>query len=399
MFLLTALTVFSCSKMNDVHQEYLDRGETVYAAKVDSIIVRTGNKRAQLDLYYSINRIKKCVIYWNVRNDSLVVDLPAPNPNGHSVILNNLSEGSYAFEIFTVDGSNNRSLVVETSGRVYGDNYAISLANANITNAEFVNGAAEIEWAVSVGDNGIVAVQGRYQDKDNVQHDTTLLISSGASGKTIIRDFLKGSKFEYRTLYQPTPLSLDVFYTEYRLRSVRADVTSDYMRNYSYPFARAGWDNNRWGSLQDWIINDAMKTRGGNQYGGYDHYQDSETFGFERWGSGEGQILNGKIYQTATLPEGKYQFTFSYGGACPVPSNNGSNPRFLTANAGTSLPDVDQISSSLAFTSLVGVGTGSSKTIEFTLTRETEVSLGIVVYFDGIEQNIRGSYFQLYKVE
>ena len=39
---VVALSLVSCSKMNDLHKPYLEKGETVYAAKVDSVKALVG---------------------------------------------------------------------------------------------------------------------------------------------------------------------------------------------------------------------------------------------------------------------------------------------------------------------------------------------------------------------
>ena len=52
----------SCSDMNDLHQPYLEQGEHIYAAKVDAVVVRPGNERIQLDLFYTAQRIKECYL-------------------------------------------------------------------------------------------------------------------------------------------------------------------------------------------------------------------------------------------------------------------------------------------------------------------------------------------------
>ena len=99
----------SCSDMNDLHQPYLDQGEHIYAAKVDAVVVRPGNERIQLDLFYTAQRIKECVIYWNVRQNSLVKELPASGVNGVPVLLEDMPEGTYSFEIVTKDLYGNES--------------------------------------------------------------------------------------------------------------------------------------------------------------------------------------------------------------------------------------------------------------------------------------------------
>lgn len=72
------------------------------------------NERIQLDLFYTAQRIKECVIYWNVRQNSLVKELPASGVNGKiPVLLEDMPEGTYSFEIVTKDLYGNESLVVE----------------------------------------------------------------------------------------------------------------------------------------------------------------------------------------------------------------------------------------------------------------------------------------------
>lgn len=115
----------------------MDQGEHIYAAKVDAVVVRPGNERIQLDLFYTAQRIKECVIYWNVRQNSLVKELPASGVNGVPVLLEDMPEGTYSFEIVTKDLYGNESLVVEASGKSYGNSYKSGLINArysSITN-------------------------------------------------------------------------------------------------------------------------------------------------------------------------------------------------------------------------------------------------------------------------
>ena len=64
-----------------------------------------------------------------VRN-SLVKELPASGVNGVPVLLEDMPEGTYSFEIVTKDLYGNESLVVEASGKSYGNSYKSGLINA-----------------------------------------------------------------------------------------------------------------------------------------------------------------------------------------------------------------------------------------------------------------------------
>lgn len=400
------VSLFACSDMNDLHQDYLDQGEKINAPKVDSVFVRSGDGREQLDLYYSAQRITKCKIYWNVRGDSINFELPSRGDSGVSLIMENMDENIYSFEIITYDKYNNPSLVVEATGRVYGDNYKSSLINPSISNAEFVDGNAVIEWGNISPESGVVGVGMKYENKWNQLRDTFVVVNSSTSSNNIVLpNILRGSGFEYRTMFLPDELAIDTFYTEFQAKSVKTDVTSMYLKNYQYPFIKDVWDGNRWGTLTEWITNDAMRSRDGGLYGGYDggygDYQGGKcsSFGFERWGSGENSIINGKIYQTFVLPAGKYQYIFSFGGGNPQASNQGSDPRFIVVNSGSTLPDVENVSSAIAAASLVGVSSSEFRSVEFTISESTEVSLGVVAKITNTEQNLRAHHIQLFKLE
>ena len=164
----------SCSDMNDLHQPYLDQGEHIYAAKVDAVVVRPGNERIQLDLFYTAQRIKECVIYWNVRQNSLVKELPASGVNGVPVLLEDMPEGTYSFEIVTKD--------------LYGNEQTI----ITWRNVEF---ATEIEFTYETATEG----------------EKTIMIPVTIDGKTILTDNKPGGAFHYVTWYRPTEYAIDDF--------------------------------------------------------------------------------------------------------------------------------------------------------------------------------------------
>jgi hypothetical protein len=168
--------------------------------------------------------------------------------------------------------------------------------------------------------------------------------------------------------------------------------------NGQWPFAKADWDGNRWGNLLGWTTNAAMRTRDGR--GGYDGgwegpANDKQSLGFERWGAGETEIVNGKLFQIFDLPAGTYKITLSLAGSNPIISNNGSDPRYLVAATGETLPDIADIGTALASTNFAGLGNDGITSIEFTLATPAKVSAGFVVSFTGTEQNVRPSSIKL----
>jgi hypothetical protein len=194
-------------------------------------------------------------------------------------------------------------------------------------------------------------------------------------------------------------------YTEIVKITVPADAVDEPgvpdFTNGGWPFAKADWDGNRWGNLQGWTTNAAMRTRDGR--GGYDGGwegadKDKQSLGFERWGAGETEIVNGKLFQTFDLPKGTYKFTMSLAGDNPIISNNGNDPRYIVAAVGTTLPDIADLGTALASTNFAGLTNDKATSIEFTLDAPAKVSAGFLVSFTGTEQNVRPSWVKLEKL-
>lgn len=201
-------------------------------------------------------------------------------------------------------------------------------------------------------------------------------------------------------------------YTEIIKVEVPADAMNDpnevpenYLGNAQWPFSRSEWDGNRWGNLSGgWITNEAMRNRGGGLYGGYDGGwegpdNDKQSLGFERWGDGETEIVNGKLFQTIDLPAGDFAFTMSLAGENPIITNGGDDPRYIAVAVGETLPDIEDLSSALASTSFQDLGNDGVRSIEFSLDAPTTVSVGFVASFTGTEQNVRASWLKLEKLD
>jgi hypothetical protein len=138
--------------MNDLHNEYLE-GEIIYAAKVDSVGVRSGKYRAILDLTINSQRIETIRIYWNDYADSTDIAINS-RVGKFSVPLNNLDERDYVFYLVSFDKFGNKSLPFEVSGTVYGDRMQNGLTNRAVTIVVADDGSATITWG-SVPENSL----------------------------------------------------------------------------------------------------------------------------------------------------------------------------------------------------------------------------------------------------
>ena len=77
--LLAGLT--ACSDLTDSYKEYLDWGERVYAGKMDSVGVRPGRLRQQLDFFSSyLSIFITAFIYCSVSSASSSATYPCGSP-------------------------------------------------------------------------------------------------------------------------------------------------------------------------------------------------------------------------------------------------------------------------------------------------------------------------------
>lgn len=145
LILSVVLTAGACSGQLDTIQEYLDAGETIYAAKMDSVDIRPGYNRVEVTglLKYGMDT-ERCVIHWTPDNDSLVVPVKRIDPvDTFRVFIENLPEGTYQFEIVTYNKSGYRSISTSKGSKTYGDRYISSLRVRSLLSTE-VEGEPQI---------------------------------------------------------------------------------------------------------------------------------------------------------------------------------------------------------------------------------------------------------------
>ena len=132
LLMLLVVASQSCSDMNELTDKYLDEGEITYAAKVDSVGVRAGENRIQLDVYVKAQRVENLRVYWNNYEDSVDVEIGGKT-GVFPIMLDGMPESGYLFQLVSFDKFGNRSLEFEATGSSYGESYKNSLSNRTYT--------------------------------------------------------------------------------------------------------------------------------------------------------------------------------------------------------------------------------------------------------------------------
>ena len=152
-FCLIAITN-SCEDMDKIHSQYLN-GEIIYSGKLDTLLIRPGLYRAQLEGYtHLLGNSNKVIIEFDDRNE--VFDIEENVPEIFSAIIENLDEDFYEFDVTTQDQEGNLSVPQTVSGYAVGDNFVNDQPPREIndftfeTDGNFVNffGNAESEFVI-----------------------------------------------------------------------------------------------------------------------------------------------------------------------------------------------------------------------------------------------------------
>jgi hypothetical protein len=402
--------------MLDSIQEYLDEGEAVYVGKLDSLKAFSGKNRIKIQgqMLYGVNQVK-CIINFRdpvtLEKDSR--EFPVVRQTAGETfefILENLKEGQYDFLVVTYDPKGNESIPTEVSAYAYGEQYQETLTNRiirSIAPEQIMNENDEaewitkIDWNISRGD-GIASCDLEYE-LENGTFETISVPVDDIS--TTLHGFKSGGILRYKTEYMPENTSLDVFITnqenvtlpQKNYIGVTKDITSLYIKNAGHPFTGYDMEGN-WGKLYNWSWNDVIRDQNGAGGAGFATYNGGIVqFESTRWD--QGTFRNGKVWQTFTLPEGKYEMRIEVANAANQ-SAGGHTIRFAVVD-GTSLPDNETLDS--PDTSVLSCFRFERNNVtetapDFILDNPTQITVGWVVSFTETHRNIEFKSIRLWSV-
>lgn len=365
---LIILALGSCSKMDD-YLKYTGGKELLYTGKVDSLVAHSGNNRVVLTgLLVSDPKIAKIKIYWNLRTDSMILDVKRGTGVDTINIPITLPPGNYNFEVKTFDSKGNSSVKVLASGSSYGASFQESIQNRSIKRAEKVGQDVTIDFYN--GEDLSPYTKITYTGTDNANHVVKV---KNEISTVVLKNYKTATKFKLQSVFLPDTLAIDTFYTAIQEIGVAEDVTSAYIKNPGAPFLRGDNGNGKWGTPKDWLYNTAATNQNNGSGGGWST-DNGGVIHFETkdWG-GDG-VNNGKVWQRFTLPAGSYTASFetgSYGG-------DSYTVEEMVA-AGSTLPDIGDTNGVISVFHGNRNNLGGTHDVKFTLTESTNVSIGWVV--------------------
>lgn len=211
-FLLVISGFVSCGDMTDTFSEFIAGGETIYVGKADSVKSRGGRERIEVSWYLlSDPKVTGYKIFWNNKRDSISGSLvKTDNVDTVRVLMENMPEYVYNFDIFLYDNAGNSSIKSSVVGRSYGAFYEESLLNRTYTNIRRLSGTSNIvvNWANKSDE--MIGVEFSYVD---VSSNNVKLMIGKQNTDTVLNIPVQGS-FQYRTAFKPEINALDTFYSK-----------------------------------------------------------------------------------------------------------------------------------------------------------------------------------------
>jgi hypothetical protein len=185
--------------MNSLHQEYLDRGEAIYTAKVDSIRSLAGYQKVWFKWWFKADpRITKIEILWTEgiepKSKEIAVTRTQSGVLTMETVLENIPGGVYYFEFLTKDDKGNRSMSFGTSVEIYGDTYLETLYNRTINSAVYYDDKKMvIQWSNNPRNSA-----GCILSYTNTNDKTVTVYVPGTTSTTTISDWKAGLSYYTR---------------------------------------------------------------------------------------------------------------------------------------------------------------------------------------------------------
>lgn len=212
LLLSSILYIISCTPIDYHYKDYLENSEKIYPGRVDSITFKPGYNRAAIRAYIGTDaRVVKMRVSWGI--DQFYESEIKPNEiTGYKeIIIPEIEEGVYTFEIRTFDKTGNQSMRAEIFGQVYGSRFSNNLNNRILSNAIRKNdGSITLNWFEESADSTLLGTVVSYLKNDG---DSARIFTKGSENETSIPLLKEGSLIKYQTLFKPSSLAIDTFYS------------------------------------------------------------------------------------------------------------------------------------------------------------------------------------------
>tara|TARA_Y100000766_G_C18889257_1_gene597631 strand:+ start:62 stop:1828 length:1767 start_codon:yes stop_codon:yes gene_type:complete len=173
LILIGFFTNYSCGDMESIHEDYL-QGEQVYAGKLDTLKIRPGYYRAQLEGQTQfLGNSNQIIIEYDEQTDVYEIN-PENIENGiYTMILPNLDEKSYEFNVTTQDELGNLSVSQTVAGSSVGDIFVLDQGPRELVDFTFEDDGMYANFIGNAQSENVIFTVLDYENElDEISRDT-----------------------------------------------------------------------------------------------------------------------------------------------------------------------------------------------------------------------------------
>lgn len=215
LFALLLIAV-SCDDMNEIQSKFTEVDEQIYLGKVDSLKSYPGFGRSKITWYIGADpKIEKTIIYWNMRQDSIVKDFvrEVPGIQKDSIIVENLPEGSSLYEFRNINSKGETSLYSVLSVQSWGEDFAKGLSMRGLKSQEFdyASSTFELSFSPTYEGDSVIYSEVLFTDVNGIKNK--IKIDRDTDSLTLT-EFPDGGELQFRTVFF-VPTGIDTVYSTY----------------------------------------------------------------------------------------------------------------------------------------------------------------------------------------
>ena len=242
LFLLVLpLFLLRCGDIESIHKQYLN-GEIIYAGRLDTLTIRPGYYRAQLEGYTQfLGNSDQLIIEFNGAIQTFDIN---DNDEIYAALLSDLNEESYEFSVTTQDPDGNLSIPQFVAGFAIGDEFVSNQDPREITGYSFDNDGNYVKFSENAESEYVIFTTIDYENEANeIVRDTAFfednrikLIDFNPLGNIDVKSYIQSGLNGIDTI----PLSTnsytlpDVPYTELEKSFFQLiQMPSDNLGNYN----------------------------------------------------------------------------------------------------------------------------------------------------------------------
>lgn len=210
---MAMVAVAACNKMDSTYRDFIVKNGVVYPGRATDPVAAPGRNRIRISWLRGTDpTVTHATVFWNNYADSLPVTIPATGDT-ITVVIDQLPEKAYTFEIVTYNQQGNPSVPVELLAQAYGPAYEATLLNRPVASSLMDgSGSVYVVWGAADVVNGAFGTLVTYVNNGD---DSVTQRVEVTSDTAVLADYKPGTEFRYRTAFLPDSLSIDTFYSVY----------------------------------------------------------------------------------------------------------------------------------------------------------------------------------------